>query len=163
VLAVKIAAGRIGFPFVTADQVMGTADDKGDSPISSSENGLNDGRRPAERWAGGTKTETTLKWLQAVNAPRWQRMPAGSFREGFVNLTTSPICQTTMISARAGCRHVERHRPALLTGTAFFPHIHRVLCAHPMTPACLRAVTRRCTMAMSRHGVGHSPSRKDEA
>ena len=27
----------------------------------------------------------TLKWLQAVNAPRWMRMPAGSVAEGFVN------------------------------------------------------------------------------
>jgi hypothetical protein len=84
VLAVKTRLAELGFTFITVDEVMGPLAIKAIKLFQSIKNGLsvvNDQRNDGRVDVNGD----TLKWLQAVNAPRWQRMPAGSAAEGFVN------------------------------------------------------------------------------
>jgi len=84
VLAVKSRLAELGFPFVTADSVMGPLTIKAIRLFQAVKNGLNDVDDPRNDGRVDANGDT-LKWLQAVNAPRWQRMPAGSSAEGFVN------------------------------------------------------------------------------
>ncbi|MET0621356.1 MAG: peptidoglycan-binding domain-containing protein [Pyrinomonadaceae bacterium] len=84
VLAVKTRLVELGFNFITADGVMGPITIKTIRLFQAIKNGLNvasDPRNDGRVDVGGD----TLRWLQAANAPRWQRMPAGSAAEGFVN------------------------------------------------------------------------------
>jgi hypothetical protein len=84
VLAVKTRLIELGFDWLTADQVMGPLVIQTIKLFQAIKNGFNrvgDPRNDGRVDVGGD----TLKWLQAVNAPRWQRMPAGSKAEGFVN------------------------------------------------------------------------------
>ena len=84
VLAVKTRLVELGFSFITADSVMGPITIKVIRLFQAIKNGLNvvaDPRNDGRVDVGGD----TLKWLGAANAPRWQRMPAGSAAEGFVN------------------------------------------------------------------------------
>jgi hypothetical protein len=84
VLAVKTRLVELGFAFITADDVMGPLTIKAIKLFQAAKNGLNvvnDQRNDGRVDPGGD----TLKWLQALNAPQWQRMPAGSVAEGFVN------------------------------------------------------------------------------
>lgn len=50
--------------------------------IKNSFNRVSDPRNDGRIDPGGD----TLRWLQAANAPRWLRMPAGSAEQGFVNI-----------------------------------------------------------------------------
>jgi hypothetical protein len=84
VLAVKTRLVELGFTFITADDVMGPLTIKVIRLFQAAKNGLNvvaDTHNDGKVDVNGD----TLKWLQAVNAPRWQRMPVGSAAEGFVN------------------------------------------------------------------------------
>jgi hypothetical protein len=84
VLAVKTRLVELGFNFITADNVMGPITIQAIRLFQAIKNGLNvvaDHRNDGRVDVGGD----TLKWLQAANAPHWQRMPAGSADEGFVN------------------------------------------------------------------------------
>lgn len=84
VLAVKTRLVELGFNFITGDGVMGPVTIKTIRLFQAIKNGLNvvsDPRNDGRVDVGGD----TLRWLQAANAPRWQRMPAGSAAEGFVN------------------------------------------------------------------------------
>ena len=84
VLAVKSRLVELGFPFVTADSAMGPLTIKAIRLFQAMKNGfnvVNDPRNDGRVDVNGD----TLKWLQAVNAPQWQRMPAGSVAEGFLN------------------------------------------------------------------------------
>jgi Putative peptidoglycan binding domain len=84
VLAVKTRLVELGFTFISADAVMGPLTIKAIKLFQAAKNGLNIVNDP--RNDGRVDFEgDTIKWLQAVNAPRWQRMPAGSVAEGFVN------------------------------------------------------------------------------
>jgi hypothetical protein len=84
VLAVKTRLVELGFSFISADSVMGPLTIKTIKLFQAAKNGLND--VDDQRNDGRIDVNgDTLKWLQAVNAPRWQRMPAGSFDEGFIN------------------------------------------------------------------------------
>lgn len=84
VLAVKSRLVELGFPFVLADSVMGPLTIKAIRLFQSAKNGLRDVDDPRNDGRVDVAGDT-LKWLQAVNAPHWQRMPAGSPVEGFVN------------------------------------------------------------------------------
>lgn len=84
VLAVKTRLVELGFTSITADALMGPLTIKIIKLFQATKNGLNvvnDQRNDGRIDVNGD----TLKWLQAVNAPRWQRMPAGSVADGFVN------------------------------------------------------------------------------
>jgi len=84
VLTVKSRLLELGFPFVTADSVMGPLTIKAIRLFQAAKNGLND--VDDQRNDGRVDVNgDTIKWLQALNAPHWQRMPAGSPAEGFVN------------------------------------------------------------------------------
>jgi putative peptidoglycan binding protein len=84
VLAVKSRLLELGFPFVTADSVMGPLTIKAIRLFQAAKNGLND--VDDQRNDGRVDVNgDTIKWLQALNAPHWQRMPAGSPAEGFIN------------------------------------------------------------------------------
>lgn len=83
-LAVKSRLLELGFPFVVADSVMGPLTIKAIRLFQAAKNGLQDVDDPRNDGRVDVNGDT-LKWLQAVNAPRWQRMPAGSVGEGFVN------------------------------------------------------------------------------
>lgn len=50
--------------------------------IKNSFNRVSDPRNDGRVDPGGD----TLRWLQAANAPRWLRMPAGSAEQGFINI-----------------------------------------------------------------------------
>jgi len=84
VLAVKTRLVELGFDFITADTEMASSTIKAIRLFQAIKGGLTvinpqqvDGRIDV--------SGETLKWLQATNAPRWMRMPAGSKAEGFVN------------------------------------------------------------------------------
>jgi hypothetical protein len=84
VLAVKTRLVELGFTSIAADAVMGPLTIKTIRLFQAAKNGLNvvdDQRNDGRIDVNGA----TLKWLQADNAPRWQRMPAGSAEEGFIN------------------------------------------------------------------------------
>jgi hypothetical protein len=84
VLAVKTRLVELGFNFITADEFMGPLTIKVIKLFQAIKNGLNDvddHRNDGRVDSNGD----TIKWLQAVNAPQWQRMPAGSDAEGVVN------------------------------------------------------------------------------
>jgi len=84
VLAGKSRLVELGFPFVTADSAMGPLTIKAIRLFQAMKNGfnvVNDQRNDGRVDVNGD----TVKWLQAVNAPQWQRMPAGSVAEGFLN------------------------------------------------------------------------------
>lgn len=84
VLVVKTRLVELGFTFFAADAVMGPLTIKTIRLFQAAKNGLNDVND--QRNDGRIDVNgDTLKWLQAVNASRWQRMPAGSVAEGFVN------------------------------------------------------------------------------
>ncbi len=84
VLAVKTRLVELGFTFITADPVMGPIAIKAIKLFQAAKNGLNVVNDPRNDGRVDVNGDT-LKWLQAVNAPRWQRMPAGSVAEGFLN------------------------------------------------------------------------------
>jgi hypothetical protein len=84
ILAVKSRMVELGFNFIQADGEMGPSTIKAIRLFQAITNGVNiidkpqnDGRVDAHGNA--------IKWLQAVNAPRWTQMPAGSTAQGFVN------------------------------------------------------------------------------
>ncbi|HEY6189189.1 MAG TPA: peptidoglycan-binding domain-containing protein [Pyrinomonadaceae bacterium] len=84
VLAVKTRLVELGFTFITPDDVMGPLTVKAIRLFQAAKNGLNvvnDQRNDGRVDVNGD----TLKWLQAVNAPQWGRMPAGAVADGFVN------------------------------------------------------------------------------
>jgi len=84
VLVVKSRLLELGFPFVSADSVMGPLTIKAIRLFQAVKNGLND--VDDQRNDGRVDVNgDTIKWLQALNAPHWQRMPQGSPAEGFVN------------------------------------------------------------------------------
>src|SRR6478735_172781 len=84
ILVVKSRLLELGFPFVLADSVMGPLTIKAIRLFQAAKNGLQDVDDPRNDGRVDVNGDT-LKWLQAVNAPHWQRMPAGSPGEGFVN------------------------------------------------------------------------------
>lgn len=84
VLVVKSRLLELGFPFVTADSVMGPLAIKAIRLFQAVKNGLNDVNDQRNEGRVDVNGDT-IKWLQAVNVPHWQRMPAGSPAEGFVN------------------------------------------------------------------------------
>lgn len=83
VLAVKTRLVELGFNFIAADSQVDSLTIQAIKLFQAIKSGFTiwrdrlDGRVDV----GGE----TLKWLQAVNAPKWMRMPAGSIAEGFVN------------------------------------------------------------------------------
>jgi hypothetical protein len=84
VKAVKSRLIELGFNWLTDDDVMGPTTIKTIKLFQAIKNGRNqvniqgnDGKVDP----GGD----TLKWLNAVNAPRWMQMPPGSPAEGFHN------------------------------------------------------------------------------
>jgi len=84
VLTVKTRLVELGFSFIAADNQMNQLTIMAIKLFQAIKNGLsildkqpNDGRVDVGK--------DTHKWLQAVNAPHWVRMPAGSLAEGFVN------------------------------------------------------------------------------
>lgn len=84
VLSVKTRLVELGLDFILADQVIGPLTIKVIHLFQAIKNGLNvvnDSRNDGRVDVNGD----TLKWLQAINAPCWTRMPAGSIAEGFVN------------------------------------------------------------------------------
>lgn len=84
VRAVKTRLVELGFTFITADAVMGPLTINAIKLFQAIKNGLNtvnDRRNDGRVDVNGD----TLRWLQAVNAPRWQRMPAGAASEGLIN------------------------------------------------------------------------------
>ncbi len=84
VRSVKTRLVELGFDVITADEVMGPLTIKALRLFQAIKNGLNvvnDSRNDGRVDINGD----TLKWLQATNAPRWTRMPAGSIAAGFVN------------------------------------------------------------------------------
>jgi hypothetical protein len=84
VFAVKTRLIELGFDWLTRDHLMGPLTIKTIKLFQAIKNGFNrvsDPRNDGRVDIGGD----TLKWLQAINAPRWQRMPAGARELGFVN------------------------------------------------------------------------------
>lgn len=82
VLAVKTRLVELGFGFMSAGSQMDALTIKAIKVFQAAKNGANslngsDGRVDVNG--------DTLKWLQAVNAPRWIQFPAGSAAAGFVN------------------------------------------------------------------------------
>jgi len=84
VLTIKTRLIELGFDWLTADQAMGPLTVKTIQLFQAIKNGFdivamskNDGLVNV----GGS----THLWLQAANAPRWTRMPAGSKEEGYIN------------------------------------------------------------------------------
>ena len=93
VIAVKNRLIELGFNWLIPDAVMGPVTIKAIQLFQAMKNGLNrvgDPRNDGRVDVGGD----TLKWLQAANAPRWQRMPGGSRAEGFVNHNIADISDT---------------------------------------------------------------------
>jgi hypothetical protein len=70
VRAVKRRLIELGFNWLQPDTVMGPESIKTIMLFQAIKNGLN---------------VVTDQWLQAANAPKWTRMPAGSKAEGFIN------------------------------------------------------------------------------
>jgi hypothetical protein len=84
VLAVQTRLIALGFTWLEANTVMESITIQTIQLFQAIKNGLNTVRHPRNDGridVGGD----TLKWLQAVNAPRWQKMPAGSAAAGFIN------------------------------------------------------------------------------
>jgi peptidoglycan hydrolase-like protein with peptidoglycan-binding domain len=84
VLAIKARFIELGFDFMPPGDQLGPIAIKVIKLFQGIKNGfntVNDSRNDGRIDPGGD----TLKWLQAVNAPRWQRMPVGSRAEGFIN------------------------------------------------------------------------------
>jgi hypothetical protein len=84
VRAVKKRLIELGFDWLTPDHQAGPETVQVIKLFQAIKNGFNrvsDPRNDGRIDVGGD----TLKWLQAVNAPRWQQMPAGSKAEGYVN------------------------------------------------------------------------------
>ncbi|MCI0664444.1 MAG: peptidoglycan-binding protein [Acidobacteria bacterium] len=84
VRAVKSKLIELGFNWLNPDTIMGPATIKAIMLFQAIKNGFNrvndsanDGRIDVGR--------DTHKWLEALNAPRWQQMPRGSIAEGFIN------------------------------------------------------------------------------
>ena len=84
VLAVKTRLVELGFDFITADTEMGPSTIKAIRLFQAIKGGLTV-INPQQLDGRVDVNGETLKWLQAANAPRWMRMPAGSKAEGFVN------------------------------------------------------------------------------
>jgi hypothetical protein len=81
VFAVKQRLIELGFDWITVDKKM---DAETIHAIRLFQSIIND----SKTLSGDGKIDVganTYKWLQAVNAPRWQKMPKGSAGEGFVN------------------------------------------------------------------------------
>lgn len=84
VRAVKQRLVALGFKWLQPDTVMGPETVKTIMLFQAIKNGLNvvgDPRNDGKINPGGD----THLWLQAVNAPVWMLMPAGSKNEGFIN------------------------------------------------------------------------------
>ncbi|MGB7925190.1 MAG: peptidoglycan-binding domain-containing protein [Pyrinomonadaceae bacterium] len=84
VRAVKGRLIELGFDWLVADGDMGPLTIQTIRLFQGIKNGFNrvgDPRNDGRVDVGGD----TLRWLQASNAPRWQKMPAGSREEGFTN------------------------------------------------------------------------------
>lgn len=84
VIAVKTRLIELGFDWLQPDSVAGPVTIQVIKLFQAIKNGFNrvgDPRNDGRVDVGGD----TLKWLQAVNAPRWQLMPAGSRDEGYIN------------------------------------------------------------------------------
>jgi hypothetical protein len=84
VLAVKTRLVELGFDFIEADEVVDSRTIRAIQLFQAIKNGLNRLNKPANDGRVDVNGDT-LKWLQAVNAPHWTLMPAGSTAEGFVN------------------------------------------------------------------------------
>lgn len=84
VLAVKTRLIELGFDFITANNQMDPLTIKSIKLFQAAKNGLNVVNKPANDGRVDVNGDT-LKWLQAQNAPRWTRLPAGSVAEGYVN------------------------------------------------------------------------------
>jgi N-acetylmuramoyl-L-alanine amidase len=81
ILAVKRRLIELGFDWITPDKKM---DAETIHAIRLFQSIVND----SKTLSGDGKIDVganTCKWLQAVNAPRWRKMPKGSAGEGFVN------------------------------------------------------------------------------
>lgn len=84
VRAVKQRLVALGFKWLQPDTVMGPETIKTIMLFQAMKNGLNtvgDPRNDGRVDPGGD----THLWLQAINAPVWMLMPAGSKSEGFIN------------------------------------------------------------------------------
>jgi len=82
VLKVKTRLVELGFNFITADSQVDPITVRAIKVFQAAKNGVN------SLQSSDGKVDVngdTLKWLQAQNAPRWTRMPAGSVAEGYVN------------------------------------------------------------------------------
>lgn len=93
VLAIKSRLVELGFDFINADAVVDDLTVRAIRLFQAMKNGLtklnapqNDGRVDANG--------DTLKWLNASNAPRWVRMPAGSQESGMINDNIADLADT---------------------------------------------------------------------
>ena len=82
VLAVKTRLVELGFNFIAADSQVDAMTIRAIKVFQAAKNGMNslntsDGKVDVNG--------DTIKWLSAVNAPRWTKLPAGSKAEGYVN------------------------------------------------------------------------------
>jgi hypothetical protein len=84
VLAVKTRLVELGFNFITANTEIEPLTIRAIKLFQAIKSGLTRLDKPGVDGRVDVGGET-LKWLQAVNAPQWIRMPAGSAAEGFVN------------------------------------------------------------------------------
>jgi len=84
VKAVKARLIELGFDWLTADDVMGPTTVK----VIKLFQGIKNGRNQVNIMGNDGRIDPggdTLKWLNALNAPRWMQMPPGSAAEGFHN------------------------------------------------------------------------------
>ncbi|MBC7898743.1 MAG: N-acetylmuramoyl-L-alanine amidase, partial [Saprospiraceae bacterium] len=79
--SVKKRLIELGFDWITLDKKMDTATVDAIKLFQTIVSGKNSISGDGKIDVG----KTTHSWLQAVNAPRWQTMPAGSQTEGFLN------------------------------------------------------------------------------
>jgi hypothetical protein len=84
VRAVKRRLNELGFNWLAADTVMGPETIKTIMLFQAIKNGFNRVSDPRNDGKINVNGDTHL-WLQADNAPRWQKMPPGSRAEGFIN------------------------------------------------------------------------------
>lgn len=83
VIAIKTRLIELGFDWLTADESLGQITINTIKLFQAIINGDN---YHVNRHDGRVDVEMqTHTWLQAINAPRWTKLPAGSREEGFVN------------------------------------------------------------------------------
>lgn len=84
VLLIKTRLIELGFDWLTADSQMGPATVDAIRLFQAIKNG-SDTVKTIKSDGLIDVNGDTKRWLEAANAPRWQRMPAGSKAEGYIN------------------------------------------------------------------------------